>query len=243
MKHDDIIIYCDGSSLGNPGPGGWGTVIVLSKENKVLELGGHERETTNNRMELTAAIEALLAIKDIPGKTIIHTDSAYVLNGITSWVYGWQAKGWMTIQKTEVLNRDLWQKLVLEADFRKENGGLAWVKVKGHSGILANERADVLATSFADQNPVEYFRGTPAGYETFLGGSVHAVSPEAGRSAKRSSSGKKAYSYLSLVDGVLERHKTWADCERRVKGIAGVKFKKALSAADEEMILAEWGIR
>ncbi len=241
MKQDSIIIFSDGSSLGNPGPGGFGAVLLLSRENKVLELGGYERETTNNRMELTAAIEALMAIKEIEGRAIIHTDSAYVLNGITGWIYGWQKNNWITSQKEPVLNRDLWQKLLIEVENRSSLGGVAWEKVKGHAGILGNERADVIATSFADQNPVEFFRGTIEEYETFIGGKPLDVSPGATRK-KSSSKNKKAYSYLSLVDGILLKHQTWAECEKRVKGLSGVKFKKAISLEDEQAILREWGI-
>ena len=101
-----ITIYCDGSSIGNPGPGGWGAVV--SHNDTVKEFGGYAPGTTNNRMELTAAIEALASIRG-SGTAIIHTDSSYVINGITKWVKGWIKNGWLTKEKKDVLNKDLWR--------------------------------------------------------------------------------------------------------------------------------------
>lgn len=242
MKQEHIIIFTDGSSLGNPGPGGFGAVILFQKKNKVIEIGEYEASTTNNRMEITAAIESLLAIDGENGETIIHTDSAYLLNGITSWVYGWEKNGWITGTKDPVSNIDLWQKLLIEVQKREKVGRIVWKKIKGHAGIIGNERADIIATSFADRNPVEFFHGSLDAYEKMIGGKLldlnHTKSPK----KKSSSSSKKAYSYLSLVDGKLAKDDTWAACEKRIKGVSGVKFKKALSKEDEENILREWGI-
>lgn len=149
MKKNEIIIYTDGSSLGNPGPGGWGTVII-ENEKIVKELGGCEKNTTNNRMELMAVIEALKFIeKDADKKDIIvHADSAYVLGGVTSWVANWERNGWRTSKKEPVLNKDLWQNLI--SLVRSCKGNLKWQKVKGHSGVEYNELADKIATSCAD---------------------------------------------------------------------------------------------
>ena len=113
MKKNEVIIYTDGSSLGNPGPGGWGSVVLFPDE-KVIELGGREKESTNNRMEMTAALEALKEIskrKSTARKIILHTDSSYLLNGITVWVYAWQKNNWLTKTKEPVLNKDLWEEL------------------------------------------------------------------------------------------------------------------------------------
>ena len=111
---DGILIWSDGSSRGNPGPGGWG-VIIVSPEKEVVELGGGEEHTTNNRMELLGAISALSYVdKNVlpsAGYMRIHTDSSYVINGITKWVHGWRRNNWLTSEKKEVLNRDLWEKL------------------------------------------------------------------------------------------------------------------------------------
>lgn len=141
-------IYTDGSSLGNPGPGGYGVVVVVDGKS-TQEFGGYEKDTTNNRMELMAAIEALEYInKNKPdGKVTIYADSAYVLGGVTTWIHNWEKNGWKTANKKQVLNQDLWQMLI--ALVRVFDGELSWQKVKGHAGHEHNERADAIATSYA----------------------------------------------------------------------------------------------
>jgi ribonuclease HI len=133
-----INVYTDGACKGNPGPGGWGA--ILEYDGKEKELYGGEPATTNNRMELTAVIEALAALKR-PCKVVLHTDSQYVHKGITEWIEGWKARGWRTAAKEPVKNADLWRKLdeVIRAHH------IHWVWVKGHSGHDGNERADALA--------------------------------------------------------------------------------------------------
>src|SRR3989344_6262978 len=110
MKTDAATIFTDGSSSGNPGPGGWGAVVVA--EGRATELGGGEKHTTNNRMELVAAIEVLKSLDAYNGKIFIYPDSSYVVKGITSWIHNWQAKGWKTAGKKDVENRDLWERLL-----------------------------------------------------------------------------------------------------------------------------------
>lgn len=144
----NIEIYTDGSSLGNPGPGGWGTVVVV--EGKIVdELGGHDKNTTNNRMELKAAIEALKYInkKHKENTATINADSAYVLGGVTNWIFGWEKNGWRTANKKPVMNQELWQELIgLVREFK---GKIIWQKVKGHSGHIYNDKADEIATTYA----------------------------------------------------------------------------------------------
>jgi ribonuclease HI len=142
-----FTIYTDGSSRGNPGPGGWAAIIIEGKG--VRELGGREEHTTNNRMELKAAIEGLKAVPT-GSKVVLNADSEYVVKGITLWIKGWIAKNWRTAAKKRVLNQDLWQEL-LEATEGKD---IQWKVVLGHSGVAQNERADVIATSFADNVPI-----------------------------------------------------------------------------------------
>ena len=143
----EIEIYTDGSSLGNPGPGGWGTVVVDG--GKIIEeLGGYDKDTTNNRMELQAAIEALKYINKNHHDTVtIHADSAYVLGGITNWIFGWEKNGWRTSKKDSVLNQDLWKELINYV--REFKGKIIWQKVKGHSGHVYNDKADEIATTYA----------------------------------------------------------------------------------------------
>lgn len=149
-----IEIFTDGSSLGNPGPGGWGSVIT--ENDKVIdELGGYDKDTTNNRMELQAVIEALKHIHKNHKKdeVIIHADSAYVLGGVTAWIENWERNGWKTANKKPVMNQELWKELI--ALVREFEGHLSWQKVKGHSGHIHNERADVIATTFAEYQKCE----------------------------------------------------------------------------------------
>lgn len=133
-----VEIWTDGACSGNPGPGGWGAVLVWGDHEK--ELSGGEAETTNNRMEMMAAIEALNALTR-PSRVIVHTDSQYLKDGLTKWLRGWKRNGWKTAAKKPVKNRDLWQALD-EAAARHE---VDWRWVKGHAGDEGNERADALA--------------------------------------------------------------------------------------------------
>jgi len=133
-----IIAYTDGACSGNPGPGGWGVWLRAGKHEK--ELCGGEKHTTNQRMELQAAIEALKALKN-PSTITIVTDSKYVLNGITDWIHGWKKKGWKNSKKEPVANRELWEAL----DILNQKHDVDWQWVKGHSGDEGNDKADELA--------------------------------------------------------------------------------------------------
>jgi len=135
---EQIEIYTDGACKGNPGPGGWGALLIAGEHKK--ELFGGEPNTTNNRMELKAVIEALSALKR-PCEVIVHTDSQYVQKGISEWIHGWKARGWKTAAKEPVKNVDLWQAL----DAAQSKHSIQWRWVKGHAGHAGNERADALA--------------------------------------------------------------------------------------------------
>ncbi len=135
---EKIEIFTDGACKGNPGPGGWGAWLVAGTHEK--EMFGGEKNTTNNRMELQAVIEAL-SILTRPCEVILHTDSQYVQKGISEWIHGWKARGWKTAAKAPVKNVDLWQAL----DAAQARHRIDWRWVKGHSGHAGNERADSLA--------------------------------------------------------------------------------------------------
>ena len=139
---DEIIIYTDGGCSGNPGPGGWG--VVISADGIVKQISGGEKFTTNNRMELLAAINALSIIKNTPKfegrRIIVNIDSQYVKNGITTWIKGWKAKGWITADKKPVKNQDLWILL----DELNSSLNVEWNWVKGHAGVEFNEICDSL---------------------------------------------------------------------------------------------------
>ena len=135
---NEITIYTDGACSGNPGKGGWGAILIDAKEEKYLS--GSNQLTTNNQMELTATIEALKAILK-PSNIALYTDSQYVKNGITSWIFNWKKNGWKTANKKPVANKDLWIELEKYVDFHS----VSWFWVKGHSGDHYNEIADELA--------------------------------------------------------------------------------------------------
>ena len=137
MSEPHVVIHTDGACSGNPGPGGWGAILAFGDHKK--ELKGGEPHTTNNRMELLAAISALEALTR-PCKVELHTDSQYVRNGITEWIAAWKANGWRTGQKKPVKNADLWQRL----DAARERHEVRWHWVRGHAGHALNERADRL---------------------------------------------------------------------------------------------------
>lgn len=225
-----LTIFTDGSSRGNPGPGGWGGIVA--SDSLVYELGGRESETTNNRMELTAVIESLNKVskENLGSEITIHTDSAYVVNGITRWVRGWEENGWKTSTKDDVLNKDLWQKLIeVSRPF-----SINWKLVKGHNGTPGNERCDVIATSFADNSSIVLYNGSKERY----GVNITEILEKDETKSKKSKS--KAWSYISMVDGEIKVHRTWDECKKRVEGVSGARYKKSVSPEDEESIISEF---
>ena len=146
MTTSEVQLFADGACSGNPGPGGWAFILRHVKTGKEKESSGGERETTNNRMELTAVIRALEALK---GQTTahVHTDSQYVQKGISEWIHNWKRNGWRTADKKPVKNADLWQVL----DDLAKGHQIKWIWVKGHAGHAGNERADTLANRGIDE--------------------------------------------------------------------------------------------
>ncbi len=153
---EPVVIYTDGGCIGNPGPGGWAAILRFRDQEK--QLSGRFRQTTNNRMELRAAIEALESLTR-PCRIVLYTDSAYLRNGITQWVHGWRRNGWRTVAKEPVKNRDLWQRLLAALDRHRAAGEIEWQWTRGHAGDPANEHADRLANAAAravtDADPVD----------------------------------------------------------------------------------------
>jgi ribonuclease HI len=233
-----VVVFADGAAKGNPGPGGWGAIIV-DAEGQVRELGGGARHTTNNRMELTAAIEALRHLGPSTAPVAVHTDSTYVMRGIREWIQAWRRRGWRTADGGEVVNRDLWEAL---AAAEHATGKVTWHYVRGHVGISGNERADEIANVFAAGRRPTLYRGPLIRYDVPVldipdDTRLPARPPGSGAPSRRGT----PHSYLSVVDGKPARHATWAECERRVKGRSGARFKKAMSPAEEESILRNWG--
>ncbi len=234
MKDERLIIYTDGSSLGNPGPGGYGVVIVSPKLEEVIELGGAKPNTTNNEMEMTAVVAGLSysAINTMP--ITLYTDSKFVINGITKWVHGWQKNGWQTASKQPVTHRAIWEQMVSLVTARGEQGKVTWQYVPGHQGVPGNERVDDIARGLAEGQDITLYRGNLAGYDLDI-----LTEPTAQKDMSSTESGYPKY--LSLIGGQLERHETWKECETRVKG-KSAKFKKVKNLAEEKTTLAGWGM-
>jgi ribonuclease HI len=235
-----IVVFTDGAAKGNPGPGGWAAVIV-TPAGRVREFGGGFRHTTNNRMELTAPIEALTHLKATPGKVALYTDSTYVIRGIREWIHNWERRGWRTIEGKDVLNRDLWERLWRLVQDREDD--VEWHYVRGHTGIPGNERVDEIANACALQEDPGLYEGPVGEYPVKVFDLPSDTSLPKPNSSGGGGKNKTPYSYLSVVDGVPMRHATWAECEQRVKGRSGARFKKAMSAQDEAEILKSWGVR
>ncbi len=218
---EELVIYTDGACLGNPGPGGWAAVLV--RPGGVTEIGGREESTTNNRMELRAAIEGLRRAE--PGERVrVVTDSVYLLKGISDWIHGWKRRGWRRAQGGPVLNRDLWEELD-----RLAHGGalkVAWEHVPGHSGHPFNERCDALATAFARGETPELRSGDGSWIAR-----AEAVDPLGALEFPV---------YVSVVNGVLYLDDTWAECEARVKGVKGARYRKARTPEELRRAVNEW---
>ncbi len=227
-----IVVFTDGSSRGNPGPGGFGAIIVM--HDRIVELGGRDMQTTNNRMELSGVIFALSFLSsklEVKSSTLLlYTDSSYIVNGITKWVFGWQKNNWKKADGEDVLNKDLWETLFsLSKNFK-----IDWKIIPGHAGVLGNERCDEIATSFADGDNPTLFNGKIEDYK------IKLLPVEIGVGEIKKTKGKSAFSYISSIDGVVKIHSSWKECEARVKGKAGARFKKSFSKSDEEKIIKEF---
>lgn len=228
-------IFCDGACSGNPGPGGWGAILI-TPEGTVAELGGFDPQTTNNKMEITAAIEALSRIPKNDAPIVVYTDSSYLINGITKWIFGWRNKGWKTSTGEAVANQPLWERL---SSVTTSLGAkrIRWQYVPGHQGVVGNDRADAIAVAFSTGEYIPLYRGS---FDEYLHDVLPVIVPEKSASSSKRRSSTKGY-YLSWVNNVLERHETWKECEAKVKGRANAKFKKITSAAEEASVLKLWG--
>ena len=244
-----VFIFADGSSRGNPGRGGYGAIVINSSH--VKELGDGDKMTTNNKMELSAVIFALEYSeqnKENTGKEfIIYTDSKYVINGAKGWIFGWQKNGWKTTSKEAVKNQELWMKLADLISGKK----IEWILLPGHAGVSGNERCDEIATSFADGEKIKLFDGKLADYnikdilDIFNNPELIKQAKEDKKASGKSSSKSaiKAHSYVSRIGNVIHIDKTWAECEKRVKGTKGALYKKAVSLSDQENIIKDFKSR
>lgn len=229
----DITIFTDGAAKGNPGPGGYGAVLLLG--DTVLEIGEAKSLTTNNEMELRAVVEALKQVPPGADTVAVYTDSKYVVEGATGWTFGWMKNGWKTKSGSDVLHKGLWQELV---DLLKTIN-VEWHKIPGHSGLIGNERADKIASDLGELKSVSLFNGPKSAYMHDIENVEYDKDKAAERSAARKRQALKAHSYVSVVDGDVQTHQTWAECEARVKG-KKARFKKAVSPAEEKEIILDF---
>lgn len=231
-----IKIYTDGSARGNPGKAGWGAIIIDETKKTVSEIGGHVTYATNNQMELRAALEGLSYVrKNTQVKNVaVCSDSMYVIHGMKQWVFAWQKNKWRTSKNERVLNVELWQDLVKHS----EGIQIEWLYVPAHVGVPLNERADTIATSYADKARLTMFNGSVREYQVDTK-EIKYVEPvkKAGKPKKLT----KGY-YISVIKGVMKRYETWAPCEKAVKGVKGVKFKKVLDETEEKIFLKSIGM-
>ena len=230
-----LVIYADGASKGNPGPSGWGAVVVIPHQ-QVIELGGAHLRATNNQMEMMAIMQALRLVASLPGALQICSDSSYVLTGIQQWVPQWQRSNWHTKEGKPVANLTLWQHFAALVAHKSKTSHISWIHIPGHAGIAGNERADAIASGFASNSPVSLYQGPLLSY----GFDPYSLQIHSRKLASKKAKGQKAYSYLSQVEGVLARHRSWDECQARTSGKSGAKFKKTLNQADEEATIRLW---
>ncbi len=221
---DTPIIFSDGACSGNPGRGGWGSVLV--HQGQVREMGRHDESTTNNRMEMMAVLAPIESLLTTPsrGKLKIHvlSDSTYVIKGASQWLAGWQRRGWKTADGAPVKNQDLWERF---ASLQKAVS-IDWHYVPGHSGVAGNERCDEIAVAMTHHRALSLYEGSLANYPIALFDlDVSQTYPV----------------YLASVDRELVTFGTWPACEAAVKGRPGAKFKKVKSRSEWQECLRQWG--
>jgi ribonuclease HI len=188
-------------------------------------------------MEMTAALKALQLVPE-GASVIVLTDSVYLIRGITQWIFGWQRRGWKNAEGADVLNKDLWEQLSRAVRGKK----IDWRYVRGHIGIVGNERVDELAVAQSQRRPLKGYSGPLSGYRVDIFPLPEKVPLPEMKSNGGASKDKGSSFYLSYVNGVLERHTTWDQCQARVKGVSQARFKKVSSDSEASETLKSWGL-
>lgn len=229
------VAYTDGSCLGNPGPGGWG-IRLLYPDGTVEEFGAAVKQTTNNQMELQAAIAALEHLGQVPHLTVC-TDSRYVIDGLTKWLPNWQRRGWKTATGTAVKNRALWQRLAQLAHPR-----IHWQHVRGHSGNANNERVDEIARAFAGGHAPQLFHGRLGEPADPVRDQVsHAVRAHRVTSQPQGLKHSRPR-YVSIIRGDVAIDDDWPSCAARVRGVSGAHYKKVRTSEELVAFCAKHGV-
>lgn len=241
-NYHPIQIFTDGATRGNPGPGGYGVVILDMQTQHVYEYGDGKKLTTNNEMELAAVLRALqVAAQKKYHSFTLFTDSKYVHTGVTAWRFGWAKRGWTNKEGETIKNRELWQ----EVHKTLNTTGfvdIQWVRVSGHMGVPGNERADTIATAFADDKKTDLAAGTIDSSQWAALAQVPSLEEiDAIRARKRAHTSGEGCWYISLIDGVVEDHQTWDECKKRTTGVFS-KYKKVCSEEEKAEVLAGWGV-
>lgn len=238
---DGILIFTDGACSGNPGPGGFGAIVINPFNKKVFELGNSDSATTNNKMEMLAVIRSLEVLNDFENQIYIITDSTYVIRGITQWIWGWKKRSWQTSEGKDVSNKELWLRLDALVQKRKSKNQLVqWKHVRGHQGVPGNERCDEIAVCFTKRQYVDLYEGSLSDYSIDVYNLPSDMSLP--KMSDKKSGVKLPVTYLSYVNGVLKKHDTWPECEANVKGRSGAKFKKIKNKEEELEVLKSWGL-
>jgi ribonuclease HI len=238
-KRQEIIIFSDGACSQNPGQGGWAAIIFRFNENDsqsfIKEMGGFNPYTTNNEMELTAALNSLIEVKEENKKISLFTDSKYLVDGVKFWIPSWKQNQWKKKDNTEIKNLDLWIQIDKIFNYRKEKNlsDIDFIHIPGHQGIVGNERCDEIAVKFSKNEKVELFEGSYSEYKKKFGIDLMTGLLK----------NQKPF-YISYIESNLENafqtHDTWADCEKRVKGVKNAKFKKVYSMDEAMEVLKKW---
>lgn len=231
-------IYTDGAARGNPGPAGWGAVLINDTLQVVHEIGGQSVYATNNQMELSAALEAIIYFKknSTTRECVLYTDSSYVINGMKKWVHIWQKNEWHTSTNNPVVNVSLWQSLVKQV----EEIQIEWLYVPGHAGVPLNERADMIATRFADNIHIDLFHGSLNQYPFDASVSQNKLSAKKAGAVKKRST-QNGY-YVVVTQNEVARYETWEECEKQVKGVKGVRYKKVVNQEEENQFIKKYKV-
>lgn len=229
----EFYLFGDGACSGNPGAGGWGAILIYPPGDQVVELGGGESQTTNNRMEILAILTGLkraLVDADPGSSCVVHvfSDSRYAIDGASQWVHGWQRRGWMTSTGEPVKNSDLWKEFLDVLRSMPPSWRLEWNHIAAHSGLEANERCDEIAVAFAKGKAIDLYHGALKSY-----GVNWQTRLATGQS-------ERPY-YLSLIGGEIYRDESWPQCQARVQSARGAKYKKVKSQTEEAFVLKQWG--